>query len=44
MKVGNMQPHTHVCMPPIEVPVTNRRWLTLRCSVSSWCWARTISS
>ena len=37
MKSGYVSPHSQVCMPPIDVPMTSRRWFTPRPSVSSRC-------
>ena len=44
MKPGYISAHIQVCMPPIELPITRRRWRTLRCSVTSRYCARTMSS
>ena len=34
MHSGWSPPHSHVCMPPIEVPMMSRAWFTPRPSVS----------
>ena len=44
MKSGWVSPHTHACIPPIDVPITRRRCVTPRLSVRSRCCARTMSS
>ncbi len=44
MKSGCASPHTHACIPPIDVPITRRRCVTPRLSVSSRYCARTMSS
>ena len=31
---GCNSPHNHVCMPPIDVPITRRAWFTPNPSVS----------
>ena len=33
----SVSPHSQVCMPPIDVPITSRRWFTPRPSVSRRC-------
>ena len=43
MKSGYVSPQSQVCIPPIEVPITSRRWSTFRPSVSSRCWASIMS-
>ena len=37
MNSGYRDAHSHVCMPPIDVPITSRRWFTFRPSVSRRC-------
>ncbi len=43
MKSGYIVPHIQVCMAPIEVPMTTRRWFTASFSVTSLYSACTIS-
>ena len=43
MKSGYISPHSQECMPPIDVPITRRRWLTPSPSVSNRYWAVTMS-
>ena len=44
MKSGYASPQIQVCMPPIELPITRRRCLTPRPSVTSRYCAATMSS
>src|ERR1035438_82960 len=44
MKSGYRSPQTQVCMPPIDVPRTRRRWFTPSPSASSRYWAATMSA
>ena len=44
MNAGYVSPQTHVCIPPIDVPITSRRWSTPSASVRSRCCAFTMSS
>ena len=43
MNSGWSCPHSQVCMPPIDVPITRRRWFTFRPSVRRRCWAEIMS-
>ena len=43
MKSGQRCPQSHVCIPPIDVPITRRRWLTPSPSVRSRCSAVSMS-
>ncbi|MCU0564796.1 MAG: hypothetical protein MUE48_12820 [Desulfobacterales bacterium] len=44
MSCGCVSPHIHVCIPPIEVPMTSRRWFTPSPSVTSRYCACTMSA
>ena len=44
MASGYFCAQIHVCMPPMELPITRRRRFTPRCSFTSRYWASTMSS
>ena len=44
MKSGYFTPHTQVCMPPIELPITRRTWLMPSPSFTSRYCASTMSA
>ena len=44
MKSGWATPQIQACMPPIELPITRRRWRMPRPSVTSLYCAATMSS
>lgn len=44
MKSGYISPHIQACMPPMEMPSTNRRCFRPSASVTSRCCATTASA